>query len=132
MSDMDDRPGEPAPGTAIPGLPREQERQWALFAHLSALLGFIIPFGNVIGPLVIWQIKKADMPFVDEQGKEALNFQITVTVAALASILLMLLFIGFLLLPLVAIAALVLTVIAAVKANGGEHYRYPLTWRPIT
>ena len=132
MSDMDEPTAQPSPGSVNHGIPSDQERQWALFAHLSALAGFLIPFGNVIGPLIVWQIKKAEMPFVDEQGKEALNFQITVTIAAVVCILLMVIFIGILLLPVVAIGALVLTVIAAVKATGGEHYRYPISWRLIT
>ena len=131
MSDMDDPTAPPSSGTVHHGAATNQERQWALFAHLSALAGFLIPFGNVIGPLIVWQIKKAEMPFVDEQGKEALNFQITVTIAVLVCFLLMVIFIGILLLPLVAIGALVLTVIAAVKANAGEHYRYPIAWRLI-
>jgi uncharacterized protein len=75
------------------------ERQWAMFAHLAALAGFVIPFGNLIGPLIVWQIKKNEMPFVDDQGKEALNFQITVCLAVLVCILLMVV-IGALLLPI--------------------------------
>ena len=108
-----------------------EAQQWGMIAHLSALIGFLIPFGNVIGPLVVWQVKK-DMPFVVDQGKEALNFQITVCIAAVICILLMFVFIGALLLPLVGIAALVLTIIAGLKANGGEAYRYPFAFRMIT
>jgi uncharacterized Tic20 family protein len=108
-----------------------EERQWAMFAHLAALLGFLIPFGNIIGPLVIWLIKKDEMPFVDDQGKESLNFQITVAIAALISMALIVILIGFALLALVAIAALVMTIIAAIKANEGTRYRYPFTLRLI-
>jgi len=108
-----------------------EARQWAMFAHLSALIGFVIPFGNIIGPLVIWQVRK-DMPFVADQGKEALNFQITVCIAAAVCFLLMFIFIGMLLLPVVAIAALVFTVIGGLKANAGERYRYPVALRLIT
>jgi len=107
-----------------------EEKQWAMIAHLSALAGFIIPFGNIIGPLIVWQVKK-DMPFVDEQGKEALNFQITVSLAAIVCFILMFIVIGALLLPVLGIAAIVFTVIAAIKANGGEHYRYPVSWRLV-
>ncbi|HET6603527.1 MAG TPA: DUF4870 domain-containing protein [Xanthomonadaceae bacterium] len=103
----------------------------AMFAHLSALVGIIIPFGNVLGPLLIWLLKKETMPFVDDQGKEALNFQITVTIALLVCIVLMFVLIGLLLLPLVGLAALILTVIAAVKANEGTAYRYPFTLRLV-
>ncbi len=91
----------------------------------------IIPFGNVIGPLIVWQMKK-DMPFVDDQGKEALNFQITVSIAVFICFPLMFVLIGLLLLPLVLLGALVMTIIAGLKANNGETYRYPLALRLIT
>ena len=106
-------------------------RQWAMFAHLAAFAGFVIPFGNIIGPLIVWQMKK-DMPFVDEQGKEALNFQITVSIAVFLCMVLMLVVIGFLLLPLVLIGSFVMTIIAALKANNGEDYQYPFAIRLIT
>jgi uncharacterized protein len=108
------------------------DRQWGMFAHLAALAGFFIPFGNLIGPLVIWQIKKNEMPFVDDQGKESLNFQITVTLALFVSVLLMVIAIGFLLVPIVGIAALILTIIGAIRANNGERYRYPFAIRLIS
>jgi uncharacterized protein len=107
------------------------ERQWGMFAHLAALFGFVFPFGNLIGPLIVWQMKKNEMPFVDDQGKESLNFQITVSLAVFACILLMVIFIGILLLPIVGIAALVLTVIGGIKANNGERYRYPFALRLV-
>lgn len=108
-----------------------EQRQWGMFAHLAALAGFVIPFGNLIGPLVIWQIKKNEMPFVDDQGKESLNFQITVAIALIVCVLLMVIVIGALLLPIVGIGALIFTIIGAVRANAGEHYRYPFTLRLI-
>lgn len=109
----------------------QEARQWAMFAHLSALVGFLIPLGSVLGPLVIWQIKKNEFAFVDDQGKEALNFQITVLIAVLACLLLSVVLIGFLLLPVVGIAALVFTIMGGIKANNGETYRYPFTLRLI-
>jgi len=124
MSDIEGRAETPAPLS-------NDEKMWAMFAHLAALAGFVIPFGNLIGPLVVWQIKKNDMPFVDDQGKESLNFQITVIIAVIISVLLMVILIGALLLPIVAIGALILTIIGAVKANGGERYRYPFALRLI-
>lgn len=120
-----------APPPAADTVDDAEARQWAMIAHLSALVGFIIPFGNIIGPLVVWQIKK-DMPFVEEQGKEALNFQITVSLAAIVCFILMFILIGALLLPILGIAAIVFTIIAAIKANGGEHYEYPLTLRLVS
>jgi len=106
-------------------------RLWGMLAHLAGLIGFIIPFGNLIGPLIVWQVKKDQMPFVDDQGKESLNFQITVSLAALVSMVLMLVLIGFVLLPLVGLVALVLMVIAGIKANSGERYRYPFVLRLV-
>ncbi|WLG95970.1 DUF4870 domain-containing protein [Pseudomonas sp. FP198] len=111
--------------------PSREARQWAMFCHLSALLGIFIPFGSLIAPLVIWQVKRESDPFIDAQGKEALNFQITVAIAAAISLLLMIVVIGFFLFGLVAIGALVLTIIAGVKANEGQPYRYPFTWRLV-
>lgn len=130
MSDTENQTENVEPSSAFAGASSE-ERQWAMFAHLAALVGFIIPFGNLIGPLIVWQVKKNEMPFVDDQGKEALNFQLTVTLAVIVCLILLVVLIGALLLPIVGIAALVLTVIAAIKANGGEAYRYPLTLRLI-
>jgi uncharacterized Tic20 family protein len=131
--------GEPMPppepmGSA--GLPSHDERQWALFAHLSALLGGLLTstflgLGCLLGPLIIWLVKKDTMPFVDDQAKEALNFNITVAIAAMVCGVLMFVLIGFVLLPLLGLAWLVFTIIAAIKANEGERYRYPFTLRLI-
>lgn len=119
------------PAPSAPGSPTAEEKQWALFAHLSALIGFIIPFGSIIGPLIIWQIKKNEMPFVDDQGKEALNFQITMAIAVLACIVLMVVLIGFLLIWIVGLLDLVFIIIAALAANNGQAYRYPFTLRLV-
>jgi len=81
--------------------------------------------------LIIWQLKRESDPFVDEQGKESLNFQITVAIASAICYVLMFVLIGFVLLGLLFIGAVVLVVIAGVKANDGVAYRYPFTWRPI-
>ena len=102
-----------------------------MFTHLSALFGYIIPFGSIIAPLVMWQLKKNEMPFVDDQGKEALNFQITMAIAAIICIVLMLVLIGFLLICIVGILDLIFIVIAAIAANNGQAYRYPVNLRLI-
>jgi uncharacterized Tic20 family protein len=108
----------------------KEEQNWAMGCHLAALSGFLIPFGNIVGPLVIWLIKRAEMPMVDRHGKEALNFQITVMIAFLISIPLCFILIGFLLMAIVGIGALVLTIMAAVKVSNGDYeYRYPFTLR---
>ena len=116
--------------TAANGVSAE-EKQWGMFAHLAALAGIVIPLGNLLGPLIVWLVKKDTMPFVADQGKEALNFNITVFIAAFVSGILTLVLIGFLLLIVVGIAWLVLTVLAALAANKGEAYRYPFTLRLI-
>ena len=102
-----------------------------MLCHLLALTGLVIPFGSLIGPLVIWLIKKDEMPFVDDQGKESLNFQITVFLAFIVSFALIFVVIGILLMPIVIIGAIVMVVIASIKANEGVHYRYPFTLRLI-
>ena len=125
------------------GVPSQEERQWAMFAHLSALLGGIVTsgwagsVGCFIGPLVIWMVKKDTMPFVNDQGREALNFNITVGIVFLGLFLLSIITLGIGLIitvPLmiiVGLAWLVLTIIAAIKANEGVAYRYPFALRLI-
>ena len=89
------------------------------------------PFANIIGPLVVWLIKKDEYPFVNDQGKESLNFQITMTVCGVVAFLLCFVLIGFLLLPAVILADVIMVIVAAVAANRGESYRYPFTIRLI-
>ena len=110
----------------------KEERTWALVCHLSALSGYVgIPFGHIIGPLVIWLIKKEEMPLVDDQGKEALNFHISVTIYGIVSALLIFVIIGWFLVGALVIFSIVMTIVAAIKAYDGEYYRYPLTIRLI-
>ena len=108
------------------------ERTWCVFVHLSALSAFFIPFGNLLGPLVLWLIKRGEMPMVDRQGKEALNFQLTVTIVSLLCSALVFVGIGIVLLILLWIVTVILVIVAAVKTSGGEVYRYPFSWRPIS
>jgi len=132
---------DPAPQPDVIDQPAEEiskdARTMAMLAHLSALAGYFIPLGNVIGPLIVWLIKKDEMPFVDDQGKEALNFQITVTIALLLCVIVGVATcgVGFVLTgPLmiaIGIVALVFTIIAAVKANEGVAYRYPMNYKFI-
>ncbi|MDH4319273.1 MAG: DUF4870 domain-containing protein [Desulfobulbaceae bacterium] len=113
-----------------PRLSDKEELNWAMLCHLSALCAYIgIPFGHILGPIIIWQLKKNDYPMVDEHGKESLNFQISITIYAIVSGILMFVIIGFALLAALIIFHLVLTIIAAVKTSDGEHYRYPFTIR---
>ena len=121
MSDLEQTQSEPKP----------EERSLGLACHLLALAGLVVPFGNILGPLIMWLVQKDESAFVDDQGKEALNFNITISIAGFIAFLLMFVVIGGLLLPIIGIFWLVMTIIAAVKANGGERYRYPLTIRLI-
>ncbi len=117
------------------------EKNLAMFCHLSALagglllagigIGAILPVGNILGPLAIWLWKKDTMPLVNAHGKEALNFQITVSIALMACILTFFLLLPILLAVVIGIAALVLTIIGTVKASNGELYRYPFSLRLI-
>lgn len=123
-------PVDPIP-PPLDGVPTQEQRQWGLFTHLSALAGLIIPFGNILGPLIFWQIKKNEWAFADDQGKEAVNFNITVAIAGIVCFLLTFVLIGLLLLPILGIAWIVFTIIAAIKANEGVYYRYPYILRLI-
>ena len=132
-----------ATASAPAGAIAADQRQWAMFAHLSALLGGLVTagwaggVGCFLGPLVIWLLKRETMPFVDDQAKEALNFNITVGAIMLILFLVgvFTLGIGFLLtLPLmglVGLVSLVFIIIAAIKANDGVAYRYPFAIRLI-
>jgi len=136
---MNENPTPPVPPNVLPPSPNEQQaRTWNMLCHLSALVGLVIPFGNLIGPLLVWQIKKHEFPSVEAHGKAALNFQLTVTIAVLAgaalAFVLSFLCLGYLLFPLVAvigICGLVFAVIAGIKANDGLDYQYPYSFRLI-
>ena len=105
-------------------------RMWAMICHLAGLAGIILPgAGNIVAPLIVWQIKKDDNPFIDEQGKEAVNFQISMSIYFIASVFLCVICVGAFLLVATIIVFFVFLLIAAVKANNGYHYRYPLTIR---
>ena len=111
------------------GSVNKEERTWGMLCHLLALSGFIVPFGSIIGPLIIWLIKKDEMEFVDDQGKESINFQLTMLIAFIISAILMLVVIGFLLMAILAIFDVVVIIIASIKANDGIRYRYPYAIR---
>ena len=129
---MDPTTQTQTPSPAPPAAGDKDQRMWAMLCHLSALAGFIIPLGNVIGPLVIWMLKKDDYPIVGGQGKESLNFQISMTIYIIVSLVLIIVLIGIALLILLGIFELIVIIIASIKANEGVKYRYPLTIRFIS
>lgn len=125
--------GQPEKGWDGGSSPSPEARQWAMFAHLAALAGYTgIPLANILGPLIVWQIKKNEFPFVDDQGKESLNFQISMTIYLAIGAATFCIGIGIIVVPVLAVLDLVFTIIAAVQANSGTRYRYPLTIRLIT
>lgn len=109
----------------------KDERMWGMLCHISAFAFFVFPFGNILGPLVVWLIKKETYPFVDEQGKESLNFQISVTIYGFAALLLSIILIGIPILIALFFFNFILVVVAAIKANDGFHYKYPLSLQLI-
>lgn len=144
MSDSPEHVTPPPPPAAprIEGAPGADERQWAMFAHLSALAGALLTgsiggWGGFLGPLVIWLVKKDTMPYVADQAKEALNFNITVSAVFLVLwiVTFMTFFLGIIItgpiMFVVGVGALVLIVIAAIQANEGKAYRYPMSLRLV-
>lgn len=124
--------------------PDRAECGWAMAAHLCGLLWllgsgglFFLPFGTlalftVLGHLIIWKAKGEDMPFAGGQAKEALNFQITLLLLGLASCLLLIVGIGFVLLWILGLLNLIFVIIAAIQVNDGKPYRYPFALRLVT
>ncbi len=116
-------------------------RNWAMGCHLSALALYLgIPFGNILGPMIIWLLKKDEFQLVDEQGKESLNFQISLLLYGAAAVILIFVFsITIILIPLAVILGmlllvfglvnLIMIIVAALKVSNGEPFRYPLTMR---
>ena len=105
----------------------KEERTWGMLCHILALLGYVFPFGNILGPLIVWLIKKDDMSFVADQGKESLNFQLTLLLAMVVSLILTFILVGIFLLIAIAIYQIVMVIVATIKANDGVFYRYPYT-----
>ena len=148
MEENEPKRATPAPASpaTTPGTRKDEQtdRTTAMFCHLLALSGFVgVPLGNFLGPLILWLVKRGESSRVDEAGKEALNFQISLLIYG-AGIFLLLIpalfipFLNFVLIPLgllaifgIVIAGMVLTVIAALKTGEGTPYQYPCTLRFI-
>jgi len=109
----------------------KEERKWGMACHLCTFGGFIFPCGNILAPLVIRSVKSESMPFVEDQAKESLNFQITVYLVLIVGFLLKTVGIGFLLVWPLVIYVGIAVIIAGFKASKGVSYRYPLAIRFI-
>jgi uncharacterized Tic20 family protein len=117
-----------APGA---GAADQQVRNTAVAAHLSTFAGLIVPFGSVIGPLAVWLTRRDRDPFIDQAGREALNFGISVAIYGAVLLVAALMLVGIPLLMVGVVAWVVLASLAAVKASQGQAYRYPLTMRLV-
>lgn len=126
---MDEQTNQQRTYTAAQG--QSNENMWVTVCHLSGILIFFLPPANIVVPLIIWLTHRDQFPFLNEQGREVLNFQISVTIYSIVAGVLILILIGFVLLPLVLLFALVMCIIGAVKASSGFPFRYPLSIRFI-
>ena len=107
-------------------------RTWNVLCHATALAGFFVPWaGHILGPLIVWLAKRSDSPEIDENGKESLNFQISMLIYNVIAGVLCLVLIGFLLLAILHILNLVLVIVASIQVSEGKFYRYPMTIRLI-
>ena len=107
-------------------------RTWNVLCHATALAGFFVPWaGHILGPLIVWLAKRSDSQEIDENGKESLNFQISMLIYNVIAAVLCLVLIGFILLAILHILNLVLVIIASIQASEGKFYRYPMTIRLI-
>jgi uncharacterized protein len=107
-------------------------RTWCVLCHASALLGLFFHFlGHILGPLIVWFMKRGDSPEIDAYGKESLNFQISMLIYDAVAAILCIVLIGIPILIALWVLNTVLVIIASVKAGQGEFYRYPFTIRFI-
>ena len=127
---------EPPPASGGPQVPpiqtsgtdlEQQTRQWAMFLHLSQLAGFLIPLAGLVIPIVIWQIKKSELPGIDAHGKIVVNWIISEIIYLLVCLLLTFVLIGVPLLIAVGALGILFPIIGAIKANNGQVWRYPFS-----
>jgi uncharacterized Tic20 family protein len=123
-------PQTPSPVSTPAGPLTPEERQWGMFCHLSALIGhLLLGFGHIVGPLIIWLVKKDQMPFVNQEGKESLNFQLSCTLYAIVSLVFC--FLGLPVFLLVMLFDIIVVIMACIDVSNGKPYRYPLCIRFI-
>jgi len=109
-------------------VPTEQQaRMWAMFLHLSQLAGFALPLAGLVVPILIWQLKKAELPELDVHGKIVVNWILSALIYAVVCVILVFLVVGIPLLLLLAVLAIVFPIVGGIKANNGEAWKYPLS-----
>jgi uncharacterized Tic20 family protein len=116
----------------LPATEVKADNTMGMLCHLLSLTQLIgVPLGNILGPLIVWLVKRDEDPFADQCGKESLNFQISMTIYMVIAGILILLFVGLFIIPVLMILNIVYTIIAAIKASEGTSYTYPFTIRFI-
>lgn len=118
----------PPPAPPVVG---SDERTWGMLCHLAALCGYLIPFGHIIGPLLVWNIKKDEYPLVAREGRASVNFQISMTIWILIALALCFACIGLPLVIALALMNCICIIVAAVQASSGKSFNYPITIRFI-
>jgi hypothetical protein len=114
----------------VPALSKD-DRLWGAIAHLSAFAIYFTGVGHIVGPMIIWLWKRDTSPFVAEEAKEAMNFNISVTIYAIVAAVLCIVLIGFFLLAALHIFQVVCIILGALKASDGRPFRYPLNLRLV-
>lgn len=109
------------------GIMDQETRQWAMFLHLSLLAGYVIPLAGFVAPILIWQLKKADHPAIDEHGKVVINWLISGLIYAAICLILFVVFVGIPLMVILGVLAVAFPIIGAIKANNGELWKYPFS-----
>jgi len=107
------------------------DKLWGMLSHLGAFVGFFIPLGHILAPLIIYLVKKDSSPYVSNHAKESLNFQISITIYGIVAAILAFIIIGIVLALALVIFEIIYIIIAGMRANKGEMYKYPLTLRFI-
>lgn len=127
---MEDNQLSPPPESKENG--PDNQRPWAIFCHLGALVMLLgVPLGNIWVPLILWLIKRRDMPAVERAGKQSVNFQLSMTLYTLIAFILCFVFVGFLLIFPIILLNVILVIYASIKESNGEEFTYPLTIRFI-
>ena len=125
---MDQQPPPPPPAPSA----SSDIRTWCVLCHAAALLGLFFHFlGHLLGPLIVWLVKRGDSPEVDAHGKESLNFQISMLIYDAIAAILCIVLIGIPILIALWVLNTVLVIIASIQASEGKLYRYPITIRLI-
>lgn len=124
---MNDQTNDNTSAPVDASLNDKETRTWAMFLHFSLLAGFIIPLAGLIAPIIIWQLKKEELPGIDAHGKVVMNWLISAILYGIACVILMFIFIGIPLMWALCLIAVIFPIIGGIKANEGVVWKYPLS-----